>query len=90
MQEAEVRGWLADFDAAARRIERSERVLLPLARDRAAAALAAYRGGRGDLGLVLEAERAVTETELALVQVLAERAKAWANLNFLFAREDGQ
>jgi hypothetical protein len=26
----------------------------------------------------------VTETDLALVQVLAERAKAWANLNFLY------
>lgn len=90
MQEAEVRGWLADFDAAGRRIERFERVLLPLARDRGAAALAAYRGARGELGSVLEAERAVTETELALVQVLAERAKAWASLNFLFAREDAR
>jgi outer membrane protein TolC len=84
MHTAEVRGWLADFDAAERRIERFERVLLPLARDRRSAALAAYQGGRGELGGVLEAERAVTETDLALVQALAERAKAWANLNFLY------
>lgn len=82
--EAEVRGWFADFDTAERRIERFERTLLPLARDRSAAALAAYQGGRGDLGVVLEAERAVTETELGLNQVLAERGKAWANLNFLY------
>ena len=87
MHTAEVRGWLADFDAAARRIERFERVLLPLARDRRSAALAAYQGARGELGGVLEAERAVTETDLALVQVLAERAKAWANLNYLYPRE---
>jgi outer membrane protein TolC len=86
MQTAEVRGWLADFDAAERRIERFERVLLPLARDRRSAALAAYQGGRGELGGVLEAERAVTETDLALVQALAERAKAWANLNYLYPR----
>ena len=84
MQVAEVRGWLADFDAAERRVERFERVLLPLARDRRSAALAAYQGGRGELGAVLEAERTVTETDLALVQVLAERAKAWANLNYLY------
>jgi outer membrane protein TolC len=84
MQVAEVRGWLADFDTAERRIERLERVLLPLARDRRSAALAAYQGGRGELGPVLEAERAVTETDLTLVQALAERAKAWANLSFLY------
>jgi outer membrane protein TolC len=84
MHTAEVRGWLADFDAAERRIERFERVLLPLARDRRSAALAAYQGGRAELGPVLEAERAVTETDLALVQALAERARAWANLNFLY------
>jgi outer membrane protein TolC len=84
MHEAEVRGWFADFDTAGRRIERFERVLLPLARERSSAALAAYRGGRGELGPVLEAERAITETELGLNQVLAERARAWANLNYLY------
>jgi len=87
MHEAEVRGWLADLDTAERRIERFERVLLPLARDRRSAALAAYQGGRGELGAVLEAERAVTETDLAFVQALAERAKAWANLNYLYPQE---
>jgi outer membrane protein TolC len=84
VHEAEVRGWFADFDTAERRIERFERTLLPLARERSAAALAAYQGGRGDLGPILEAERAVTETELTLNQALAERAKAWANLNYLY------
>ena len=84
MHEAEVRAWLADFDTAGRRIERFERTLLPLARDRTAASLAAYRGGRGGLGALLEAERMVTETELGLVQALDERARAWANLNYLY------
>lgn len=84
VHEAEVRGWFADFDTAERRIERFERVLLPLARERSSAALAAYGGGRGELGPVLDAERAITETELGLNQVLAERARAWANLNYLY------
>lgn len=88
--EAELRGWLADYDSAQRRIDRFERVLLPLARDRREAALAAYQGARGELGGVLEAERTVTETELALVQALAERAKAWASLNYLYPRGSTQ
>ena len=87
MRAAEVHGWLADFDAAGRRIERFEGVLLPLARDRRAAALAAFQGGRGELAGVLEAERVVTETDLALVQVLGERARAWANLNYAYPQE---
>ena len=90
MREAEVRGWLADLQTAERRMERFEGVLLPLARDRAAAALAAYQGGRGELPPVLEAERAITDTDLALVQALRERATAWANLQYLYPAEGAQ
>ena len=90
MHEAEVRGWLADFDSAQRRILRHEQVLRPLARDRAAAALAAYESARGELGGVLEAERSRTEAELALIQSLAERSKAWANLSYLYAPRELQ
>ena len=69
------------------RIERFEKLLLPLARERVAAALAAYRGGRGELGTVLEARRAETETRLGFVQTRLERARAWAKLNFLLPHE---
>jgi outer membrane protein TolC len=83
MHEAEVRGALADFDSAQRRVERFERILLPLALERRELSLAAYRGARAELAPVLEAERNVTETELAFLQAQAERAKAWATLSFL-------
>ena len=83
MHEAEVRNLQADWSTAGRRVERFDALLLPLARDRAQAALAAYQGGRGDLAPVLEADRAVVETELARVQSEAERARAWAGLNYL-------
>ena len=86
-REAEVRGWIADFDTAARRVGRYEKVLLPLARERSAAAQAAYRGGRGELGAVLEAERSIAEAEMGLVQAVIERAKAWTSLAFLFGPE---
>lgn len=85
IREADVRGWLADFRTAQHRIERHEQVLAPLARDRAAAALAAYGGARGELAGVLEAERSRTDADLGLIQALAERARAWANLTFLYA-----
>jgi outer membrane protein, heavy metal efflux system len=87
MHEAEVRGWLADYDAATRRLQRYGATLLPLANERSAAALAAYRGGRGELSVVLEAQRAITETELAALAIEAERAKAWANLSYLYPHE---
>jgi len=87
MHEAELRGWIADHDAATLRAERFRTVLLPLARDRASASLAAYQGGRSELTPVLEANRAVTETELALVAVEAEKARAWTNLNFQYPHE---
>lgn len=83
MHEAEVRNLQADWTTAGKRIERYKERLLPLARERAQAALAAYQGGKGELAAVLEADRAVLETELARVQSETERARAWAGLNFL-------
>lgn len=84
MHEAEVRNMLADWTTAGKRVERFTSVLLPLARDRVQAALADYRGGRGTLGAVLDAERALSETELARVRSETERARAWAGLNYLY------
>lgn len=81
--EAEARGLLADHEAARRRLARIEAVLLPLERERIEAALAAYRGGRAELGSVLEAKRAVAEAELARVQAQSAGARAWAGLSFL-------
>jgi outer membrane protein TolC len=88
MHAAEMRGYLADYDAASVRIARYREVLVPLARERYDAAFAAYRGGRGELNAVLDAGRAIADTELALVGVEAERGKAWASLAFLYTREE--
>jgi outer membrane protein TolC len=85
--EAELRGSLADFDAGSARIERYRSVVLPLARERLDAALAAYRGARGELSPALDANRAITDSELALIGVEAERARAWSSLNFLYPHE---
>jgi outer membrane protein TolC len=90
VHQAEMRGWLADFDAAAERMQRIRSTLLPLSQDRIDAALAAYRGGRGALAPVLEARRAAADTRLSLIAVEAERAKAWASLTYLYPHEAGR
>jgi outer membrane protein TolC len=87
MHEAELRGIHTDWQTAGVRIERFEKLLLPLARERVAAALAAYRGGRGELAMVLDARRAESETRLGFFQAQLERARAWAKLNFLLPLE---
>jgi len=90
MHEAEVRTALADWDAAVARLGRYDTRVLPLARDRASAALAAYRGGSGTLAGVIEASRAETEAQLARLGAEAERARAWARLAYLLPEERQQ
>ena len=87
MHEAEIKGMLVDWDSAKQRIVRYDKELMPLARERTQAALAAYRGGRGGLMPLLEARRQEIDTRMNLVAVLSELAKAWAQLNFILAEE---
>jgi outer membrane protein, heavy metal efflux system len=87
MHEAEVRMLVADWSYAGERVTQFEKKVLPLTRERSELALAAYRGGRGELSNVLEARRAETEVELSRLSAELERARAWARLNFLFDHE---
>ena len=87
IHEADVRAMISDWEIAGQRTRRFETVLLPLARERTELALAAYRGGRGDLASVLEARRAEVETQLGLLGTELERARAWARLNHLVPHE---
>ena len=61
---------------------RDHATLLPLARDRAATALAAYRGG-GSLQPWLDARRDEIELRLSYADALAIRAQLWASLAYL-------
>jgi outer membrane protein TolC len=85
--EAAVRGAAIDWESWNRRVQRYETLLVPLAQERVKAALAAYRGGRGELGAVIEARRGEAETRLALHNALLERGRAWSNLSFLIPEE---
>ena len=84
---AEVRVWIADWEAALERAKRIEDTQVPLARERLKASTAAYGGGRGELMPVLEARRAEVETRLTLLQARTEAGRAWAQLAALGSHE---
>jgi outer membrane protein TolC len=85
---AQVRGLALDWESWNRRVERFETVLIPLAQERAAATLAGYRGGKGELMGVIEARKSEAETRLALHNALLERGRAWAGLTYLMPEEE--
>lgn len=86
--EAQVRTLAVDWETWNRRVDRFEKVLIPLAEARAEAALAGYRGGKGELMAVIEARKAEAETRLGLHNALLERGRAWAGLSYLAPQEE--
>ncbi|MFM9433027.1 outer membrane protein TolC [Janthinobacterium sp. CG_23.3] len=84
---AETRAMIDEWDNGHERIGRYRREALPLARERTAAALAAYRGGRAGLADVLAARRGEVEVRIQALQLEADMARLWAQLNFLLPDE---
>jgi len=84
---AELRKTLVDWQQTGVRLEQYDRELLPLARQRATAALASYRTGSGEFQLALDA----FEEEIGLAverALLADaRGRAWAFLRYLEPRQ---
>lgn len=81
MHVAEVQAMLQEWQSNRQRLGRYELTLLPLARERVSAALAAYRGGSGTLGAVLEARRGDIETRMERIRLELDTARLWAQLN---------
>ncbi|HET8763733.1 MAG TPA: TolC family protein [Rhodanobacter sp.] len=73
---------IAAWQGWGRQIARDRAALLPLAHDRSAVALAAYRGG-GTLQPWLDARRDEIALRLDYAAALAARARAWAALAYL-------
>lgn len=84
---AEVQVAWADWTAATARLKRFDESLLPLSRERTQAALAAYRGGRGDLTPVLQARRDELDIRLQQLQLNEEQARAYAQLLYFLPPE---
>ena len=83
MHTAEIHQMLTEWEQLGAQVEQYERELLPLARERARAALASYRAGRGDLRLALDAYSQEIEFVIEHAELVNERGQAWAFLRYL-------
>jgi outer membrane protein TolC len=81
---AETRAMFNEWENGRERLARYNQELVPLAKERTLAALASYRGGKGGLTDVLMARRNEIDVRLEALQLEAETARQWAELNFLF------
>ncbi|MES2352855.1 MAG: TolC family protein [Pseudomonadota bacterium] len=81
---AEVRKMIDEWENGRERLVRYERELLSLAKERTTAAVASYRGGKTNLNDVLLARRNEIDMRLQALQLEAETARLWAQLNFIF------
>jgi outer membrane protein TolC len=86
---AEVRSMLNEWENGRERVARYERELVPLAKDRTEAALAAYRGGKSDLAAVLAARRNEIDVRTQTLQLEMDTARIWAQLNYLLPEGHG-
>jgi len=85
---AEAQATWADWEAATARLQRFDDTLLPLARERAQLALAAYRGGQAPLAGALDARRVEIELRLQQLQLAAEQGRAYAQLLYFLPQEN--
>jgi hypothetical protein len=74
---------LIDWERLGAQLGQVERELLPLSRERSRAALAAYRAGRADLRLALDAFADAVELLLERAALQNEHGRAWAYLRYL-------
>ena len=82
-EEAEVRGWLSDWQTGKERVARYRDELIPTARQRSQASMTVYGTGKGDLASVLIARRDEIEARMQALALEMETARSWAQLNFL-------
>lgn len=84
---AELQKMLLEWEQAGARLEQYDSELLPLARERARAALASYRAGRGGLQVALDAFEDEIETTVERALLADARGRAWAYLRYLDPRQ---
>lgn len=80
---ADVQRLLASWRSNLARLDDYDRSLIPLAAQRAEAAQAAFRGGKGPLAAVLEARRMEIDSRVERLRIERQTAALWAELEFL-------
>jgi len=86
---AQTRAMLSEWQNDRHRLIRFESELLPLAAERIAAVLAAYRSGKASLTDVLAARRDEIDVRIQSLQLKNETARLWAQLEFLTPTNPG-
>jgi outer membrane protein TolC len=81
---ADIRSLINEWQSGRERGQRYEHELIPLARERSSAVLAAYRGGKAGMSEVLAARRDEIDVRLQALQLESDTARLWAQLNFLY------
>jgi outer membrane protein TolC len=84
---AELKQMLIEWEQAGAQLDQFDRELLPLARARSRAALAAYRSGGTDLRFAVDALEDETELLVERAELANARGSAWAYLRYLEARQ---
>jgi len=84
---AELDSDLAEYRRLQQALTRQRDVLLPLAEERVALTLAAWRGGQGNLAELIAARRARIDAELRAVELAGARGEMAARLHFTYAGE---
>ena len=79
----ETQNTLSEWRSKRERLARFQNKLLPLAQQRVAANMAAYRGGKLSLSELLATQTREIETRLQSLQLEADAAKLWVALQFL-------
>lgn len=82
---AEVQAMLEEWASGRERLAIFADSILPLARERTAAAVTAYRGGKGTLSDVLAARRNELDVRRDALALERDTARLWAQLSFLDA-----
>lgn len=88
--QAQIRTLIANYRAAQALWQRQREEVTPLVRQRAMLLAAQYRAGQTQLPELLEARRAVLDSELSTLQAEKELARAWAAIQWLIPQELAQ
>jgi len=80
---------LAEHRRLANAVKRQREVLLPLADEKVALAMAAWRGGKGSLAEVIAARREHIDTELQVIELEGQRRQVAARLYYAYGDHPG-
>ena len=81
---------LAEHRRLANAVKRQREVLLPLADEKAALAMAAWRGGKGSLAEVVAARRERIDAELKVIELDGQRRQVAARLFYAYGDHPGE